>query len=59
MEIIQKHKNHIMYHPDNEYIDDTILPNTVPKSQIKRKRVKGPSEEEIRQEHQQRMEIKA
>ena len=33
MEIIEKHKNHIIYNPKNEFIDDTILPNTVPKSQ--------------------------
>ena len=31
MDIIQKEKNHIFYNPDNEFIDDTILPNTVPR----------------------------
>ena len=31
MEIIEKHKNHIVYNPKNEFIDDDILPNTVPK----------------------------
>lgn len=31
MEIIEKHKNHIVYNPKNEFIDDEILPNTVPK----------------------------
>lgn len=31
MEIIEKQKNHIIYNHKNEFIDDTILPNTVPK----------------------------
>lgn len=30
MDIIQKEKNHILYNPDNEFIDDTIFPNTKP-----------------------------
>lgn len=31
MEIIEKQKNHIRYKEHNEFIDDTILPNTVPR----------------------------
>ena len=37
MEIIQKQKNHILYNPDNEFIDDTIHPNTRPKNKKQRK----------------------
>ena len=33
MHIISKDKNHILYNPDNEFIDDTIEPTTVPKNQ--------------------------
>lgn len=32
MEIIEKQKNHIIYNSNNEFIDDTILPNTVPQN---------------------------
>ena len=31
MDIITKHKNHIIYNEDNEFIDDDVLPNTAPK----------------------------
>ena len=30
MEIIIKYKNQIKYNPENEFIDDTVLPNTLP-----------------------------
>lgn len=30
MDIIQKHKNHIIYNPDNEFIDDSKEPSTAP-----------------------------
>jgi hypothetical protein len=30
MEIITKYKNQIKYNPENEFIDDTVLPNTLP-----------------------------
>jgi hypothetical protein len=30
MEIIVKDKNHITYNDDNEFIDDSVLPNTTP-----------------------------
>ena len=33
MHIIAKDKNHILYNPENEFIDDTIEPSTVPKNQ--------------------------
>ena len=33
MEIIHKNKNHIVYHDDNEFIDDTVFPNTLPPSE--------------------------
>jgi len=33
MDIIKKNKNYILYNDDNEFIDDTILPNTKPKNQ--------------------------
>lgn len=33
MDIIKKNKNQIMYNEDNEFIDDQVLPNTVPKRQ--------------------------
>jgi len=32
MEIITKHKNHIVYNEDNEFIDDCVEPSTVPKT---------------------------
>jgi len=38
MEVITKDKNHILYNPDNEFIDDTILPNTKPVKQKSKKR---------------------
>ena len=31
MDIISKEKNHILYNPDNEFIDDTIEPSTKPR----------------------------
>ena len=33
MDIIKKHKNQIEYNEFNEFIDDQVLPNTVPKRQ--------------------------
>ena len=30
MEIIMKEKNHISYNEENEFIDDSIHPNTAP-----------------------------
>ena len=33
MDIIKKNKKQIMYNEDNEFIDDQVLPNTVPKRQ--------------------------
>lgn len=30
MDIIQKQKNHIIYNPDNEFIDDSKEPSTAP-----------------------------
>lgn len=30
MKIIKKHKNHLEYNEDNEFIDDQVEPNTVP-----------------------------
>jgi len=30
MEIITKEKNHISYNDDNEFIDDSVHPNTAP-----------------------------
>lgn len=30
MKIIKKHKNHLEYNEDNEFINDEIEPNTVP-----------------------------
>lgn len=30
MEIIIKEKNHITYNEDNEFIDDSVHPNTAP-----------------------------
>jgi hypothetical protein len=32
MDIIKKNKNFILYNDDNEFIDDTIQPNTKPKN---------------------------
>lgn len=32
MHIIMKEKNHILYNPDNEFIDDEVKPNTVPRT---------------------------
>ena len=32
MHIIMKEKNHIIYNPENEFIDDEIEPNTVPRN---------------------------
>ena len=32
MHIIMKEKNHIQYHPENEFIDDQVEPNTVPRN---------------------------
>lgn len=31
MDIIKKNKNQIVYNEENEFIDDQVLPNTVPK----------------------------
>lgn len=31
MDIIQKQKNHILYNPDNEFIDDSVEPSTKPR----------------------------
>ena len=33
MDIIKKNKNYILYNDNNEFIDDTIQPNTKPKNQ--------------------------
>lgn len=43
MDIIQKQKNHIIYNSDNEFIDDTILPNTKPLKHTKSKLVMSES----------------
>ena len=37
MNIITKDKNRLLYNSDNEFIDDTIEPTTVPKNQKKQK----------------------
>ena len=37
MEIIKKQKNHIIYNSDNEFIDDTVHPNTKPKKHTRSK----------------------
>ena len=39
MDIIRKNKNCIYYNGDNEYIDDTVMPNTKP-AKILQKRTK-------------------
>ena len=39
MDIINKDKSHIYYNPENEFIDDSIHPNTKPaRQQSKKKR---------------------
>jgi len=42
MDIISKDKNHILYNPENEFIDDSVEPSTKPKkgTLIKRKKEK-------------------
>jgi len=30
MKVIKKHKNHLEYNEDNEFINDEVIPNTVP-----------------------------
>ena len=37
MDIIRKNKNMIYYNPDNEYIDDTVHPNTKPKKILQKR----------------------
>jgi hypothetical protein len=34
MDIIYKDKNQLRYNESNEFIDDTVLPNTVPKQTV-------------------------
>lgn len=36
MEVITKHRNQIIYNEDNEFIDDSVEPSTVPKHLRKR-----------------------
>lgn len=40
MDIIQKQKNHILYNPDNEFIDDSVEPSTKPRKGKLKSRIK-------------------
>ena len=42
MDVIRKEKNNIIYNEDNEFVDDSVLPNTAPS--------KKPNGEQVSQE---------
>lgn len=39
MDVIRKEKNNIIYNEDNEFVDDSVLPNTAPEKKPRRDKI--------------------